>query len=101
MEIYELNSKASSRFPEKFSHLSIRLFGRDEFQAHSVDAVTFVGRRVVAFAFENMTEVAIAFCAVHFDADRSEAGVFFGRHVFRLGGIEKRWPSATRIEFLV
>jgi len=79
----------------------LRSFGRDVNEAAAIDAVTLVGGGAESLTFEDVAEVAIAFRADHFDAGHAEGVVFFQGDIFRLGGIVKRRPTATRIEFFL
>lgn len=76
------------------------MIGGDEGEAGAVDAVAEVGGGVVAFAFEDVAEVAAAFGAGDFGAEHSAGVVGGGGDVFCVGRIVEGWPAALGVEFL-
>lgn len=81
---------------------SLRLLDRIvrvEIETDTVDAVSLIGRRSVAFALENMAQMTPAVRADDLDPLHAKSAVHMSRDSSR-DRVEKRWPPASRLELL-
>lgn len=81
---------------------SLRLLDRIvrvEIETDTVDAVSLIGRRSVAFALEDMAQMTPAIRADDLDPLHAKSAVYMSRDSSR-DRVEKRGPPASRLELL-
>lgn len=73
----------------------------NELQDGAVDAIALVGRGLVTFSGEDVTQVTVANGTANFGSRIAEVMVRGGFDILRLGGVVEGWPAAMGIELLL